>query len=111
MKREDIEKMVALTNEFQDTCENVCKHLSVLCTDYKHCYEFEINDITDQIECRGYYTVRNESQDVYGTFPSELLTYTNEELDDYVSDELTKKSEVDALKKLAEKYGYQIVKQ
>ena len=110
MKREDIDKLVALTTEFNEACENVCKHLIALNGDYKHCYEFEIDDVDDQVECRGYYTVMNESQDVYAAFPTEFLAYTNEELDDYVSTELAKKADINTLKTLADKYGYKIIK-
>ena len=86
MTREDIDKLVVLTNEFNEACENVCKHLRLLNEDYEHCYEFEIDDANNNVVCRGYYTVMNESQDVYAEFPTELLTYTNEELDDYVEE-------------------------
>lgn len=109
MKREDIDKLVELTNEFNDACTNVCKHLMVLNDDYKHCYEFEIDHIDTQIECRGYYTVMNESQDVYAAFPTELLTYTNEELDEYVNKEMEKKTDINTLKRLADKYGYELI--
>lgn len=110
MKIEDIDKLVTLTKEFNDECVNVCKHLISLNNDYKHCYEFEIDDVDGQVECRGYYTVMNESQDVYAAFPIGLLTYTNEELDNYVSTELEKKANINTLKTLANKYGYKIVK-
>lgn len=110
MKREDIDKLVVLTNEFNEACENVCKHLRLLNEDYKHCYEFEIDDVSNHVVCRGYYTVMNESQDAYAEFPTELLTYTNKELDDYVSAELAKKADINTLKTLANKYGYKIIK-
>lgn len=110
MKREDIDKLVVLTNEFNEACENVCKHLSILNEDYKHFYEFEIDNANNHVVCRGYYTVMNESQDVYATFHTELLTYTDEELDDYVSAELAKNADINTLKTLANKYGYKIIK-
>ena len=110
MKKENIKNLVELQAEFQNACENVCKHLVSLDNDFKHCYEFEIDTVSDQIECRGYYTVMNESQDVYKSFPVELLTYTNEELADYVSTELEKNADINTLKTLANKYGYEIIK-
>lgn len=110
MKTENIEKLVELQTEFQDACENVCKHLVSLDSDFKHCYEFEIDNANNQIACRGYYTVRNESQDVYEVFPMELLTYTNEQLDDYVTKKLVEQSDMTTLRELADKYGYKIIK-
>ena len=110
MTKENIKNLVELQAEFQDACENVCKHLVSLDNDFKHCYEFEISAVSDQVECQGYYTVMNESQDVYKTFPVELLTYTNEQLDDYVSEKLAEQSDMTTLKKLADKYGYKIIK-
>ena len=110
MTKENIKILVELQAEFQNACENVCKHLVSLDNDFKHCYKFEIDDVDDQVECRGYYTVMNESQDVYKSFPVELLTYTNEQLDDYVSAELAKKADINTLKTLANKCGYKIIK-
>lgn len=110
MTKENIKNLVELQAEFQDACENVCKHLRQLDDDFKHCYEFEISAVSDQIECRGYCTVMNESQDVYEVFPVELLTYTNEQLDDFVSKKLVEKSDMATLRKLADKYGYKIIK-
>jgi hypothetical protein len=110
MTKENIKNLVELQAEFQDACENVCKHLRSLDDDFKHCYEFEIDTVSDQVECRGYYTVMNESQDVYKAFPVELITYTNEQLDDYVSKKLVGQSEMATLRKLADKYGYKIIK-
>lgn len=110
MTKENIKNLVELQAEFQHACENVCKHLVSLDDDFKHCYEFEIDTVDDQIECRGYYTVMNESQDVYKAFPVELLTYTNEQLDDYVSKKLVEPSDMATLRKLADKYGYKIIK-
>lgn len=110
MTKENIKNLVELQTEFQNACENVCKHLASLDDDFKHCYEFEIDTVSDQIECRGYYTVMNESQDVYKAFPVEWLTYTNEQLDDFVSKKLVEKSDMATLRKLADKYGYKIIK-
>ena len=110
MAKENIKKLVELQAEFQNACENVCKHLIALDDDYKHCYEFDIDDVDDQVVCRGYRTVMNESQDVYAAFSTEFLTYTNEELDDYVSTELSKKTDINTLKTLANKYGYKLLK-
>lgn len=110
MTKENIKNLVELQAEFQNACENVCKHLASLDNDFKHCYEFEIDTVSDQVECRGYYTVMNESQDVYKTFHVELLTYTNEQLDDLVGKKLAEQSDMVTLRKLADKYGYKIVK-
>ena len=110
MTKENIKNLLELQAEFQNACEKVCKHLIALNDDYKHCYQFEIDDVADQVVCRGYYTVMNESQEVYAIFPTELLTYTNEELDDYVNTELAKKTDINTLKTLANKYGYKLLK-
>lgn len=110
MKTESIKKLLELQTEFQDACENVCKHLVSLDNEFKHCYEFEIDNANDQIVCRGYYSVRNESQDVYKVFPIEWITYTNEQLDDLVTKKLIEQSDMTTLRKLADKYGYKIIK-
>ena len=113
MTKENIKNLVELQAEFQNACENVCKHLVSLKDNFKHCYEFEMDTalgIDGQVTCRGYYTVMNESQDVYEVFPVELLTYTNDQLDDFVSKKLVEQSDMATLRKLADKYGYKIVK-
>lgn len=110
MKAESIKKLLELQTEFQDACENVCKHLVSLDNDFKHCYQFKIDTIDNQIVCQGYYTVMNESQDVYKEFPLEWITYTNEQLDELVTKKLVEKSDMTTLRELADKYGYKIIK-
>ena len=110
MTKENIKNLIELQMVFQNACENVCKHLVSLDIEFKHCYEFEIDTVDDQIVCKGYYTVKNESQDVYKAFPIEWLTYTNEQLDDYVSKKLAEQSDIFTLRGLADKYGYELVK-
>lgn len=110
MNKESIKKLLELQIEFKDACENVCKHLVSLDSDFKHCHEFNIDTIDNQIECQGHYTVMNESQYVYKAFPLEWITYTNEQLDELVTKKLVEQSDMKTLRELADKYGYKIIK-
>jgi len=95
MTSNEIKQLELLLNNFKNTCLNICKQLILLDYDYTYCYKFTLYN--DEVCCEGYYTAMNESEDITLFFPKELLTFTFDELENYVNKKLKEKEEEKSL--------------
>jgi len=122
MTKEEIKQYRELDEKFNKECNRVARHLVRFNYDYNYVTDWEIYDeeeIHGWGDCysRGCYM---GVENVY--FDAELLTYTDEELDNYVNDlinenakkeeekrrmteEEKRNKELATLKRLKEKYG------
>ena len=106
MKPKELQEFMSLYGTFDDDCERVKAKLknlhNPLENDIMHAYRFWIED-----GCVNYYgttSAWNETEEYYGDFDPEMLTMTDDELEEYVRVENEKYDEKQKeSKKLAEK--------
>lgn len=105
MKKEELKQFLELYDKFEDTCSDICHELSHYDNDFIYVEDFYIDE--DSIRCEGdeYWSYGgHEHHTKY--FPINLLTYSDDELKEYVSNLILEESEKKA-KELAEKEKYQ----
>ena len=88
MKRKDIYKLIELDSEFNSECVRIKKFLKNLLEggNISQADTFKIQSAS--VYWSGGYTISGGFQDpAYGTFPIELLMYSDEELQEYVESE------------------------
>jgi hypothetical protein len=99
MKYEDVQDYILLQDMFQARCEEVCGLLISLNCSYGYLSDFEItnNEVWGEgDEYLGY----GESEYHSAKFPSSFLWKDNEEIKQYVEDELNKRREAEESKRL-----------
>lgn len=104
MKKEELKQFLELYDKFEDTCLDIRNELSYYDSDFKYVDEFYIDD--KRIRCEGdeYWSYGgHEHHTKY--FNIDLLTYSDDELKEYVSNIILEESEKKA-KELAEKEKY-----
>ena len=94
MRYEDVQDYIQLQDMFQARCEEVCGLLIPLNDSYKCLYDFEIYSDPDEVfgegdEYWGYGGHEHHSQ----KFPSNFLWKDDEDIKQYVEDELKKREE------------------
>lgn len=92
MRYEDVQDYILLQDMFQVRCEDVCRLLRSLNDSYGYLSEFEISDnevFGEGDEYVGYGGYEHHS----ANFPSKFLWEDNEEIKQYVEDELKKREQ------------------
>ena len=92
MKYEDVQDYILLQDMFQARCETICRLLTPLNDSYRYLSEFEIwnNEVLGEgDEYLGY----GESDHHSAKFPSNFLWKDDEEIKQYVEDELNKREQ------------------
>jgi hypothetical protein len=101
MRYEDVKDYIQLQDMIQARCEEVCGLLTPLNDSYRYLTDFEINLDTDEIWGEGdEYLGYGESDLHSAKFPSNFLWKDDEEIKQYVEDELNKRREVEESKRL-----------
>jgi len=105
MKKEELKQFLKLRDKFEDACSDICNELRHYDNNFMYVDDFYIDE--DSVRCEGdeYWSYGgHEHHTKY--FDIKLLTYSDDELKEYVSNlilEKNKKKEKD----LAEKEQYQ----
>ena len=91
MRYEDLQDYIQLQDMFQARCEEVCGLLTPLNDSYKYLTDFEIYLDTDEVLGEGdEYLGYGEYDQHSAKFPSNFLWKDDEEIKQYVEDELKK---------------------
>jgi len=103
--KEELNQFIWDNSKFNYICENICEKLSHWDKNFKFADNFVIED--KQVRCEGdeYWAYGGHEHHTH-YFDIELLTYSKEELDDYVNGLILKENEQEA-KKCAEKLKYE----
>ena len=99
MRYKDVQDYILLQDMFQARCETVCGLLTPLNDSYKYLDTFEIIDnevFGEGDEYSGYGGHEHRSQ----RFPSNFLWKDDEEIKQYVEDELKKRKEAEVAERL-----------
>ena len=91
MRYEDVQDYILLQDMFQARCEIVCGLLAPLNDSYRYVSEFEITDNTVFGEGEEYLGC-GEYDNYSAEFPSSFLWKGDEEIKQYVEDELKKRA-------------------
>lgn len=99
MRYKDVQDYIMLQDMFQARCEEVCGLLSKLNDSYKYLDTFEITD--DKVFGEGdeYYGYGGNEHH-WQNFPLNFLWKSNEEIKQYVEDELNKRKEAEEAERL-----------
>lgn len=90
MRYEDVQDYILLQDMFQVRCETICRLLTPLNDSYRYLSEFEISD--NEVWGEGdEYLGYGESDHHSAKFPSSFLWKDDEEIKQYVEDELKKR--------------------
>ena len=99
MRYEDLQDYILLQDMFQTRCEEVCGLLTPLNDSYKHLNTFEIGD--NEVWGEGdEYVGYGEYEDHCQSFPLNFLFKDDEEIKQYVEDELKKREEAEEAERL-----------
>ena len=104
MKKEELKQFLELHDKFEDTCSDICHELSNYDHNFIYVEDFYIDE--DSVRCEGdeYWPYGgHEHHTKY--FDIDLLTYSDNELKEYVSNLILEESEKRA-KELVEKEKY-----
>ena len=82
MTEEEVKTLESLYNEFLAKCKKICEELERLDGGYGHCDKFM--PMGDDVYCHGHEYWSYGFEEHEKSFPTILLTYTEEELKDYV---------------------------
>ena len=99
MRYEDVQDYILLQDMFQARCETICGLLTPLNDSYRYLNEFEILDnevLGEGDEYLGYGEYDHYSQ----KFPSNFLWKDDEEIKQYVEDELKKREQAKEAERL-----------
>lgn len=104
MNKEDIKTYLELKKSLSTKAIYVCEKLGAISSNYKQTAAFEIEsiDLTDdgeEVEITSVEYFHGESDYWFASFPSYLLSYTDEELEDYINQELEKQRQEEEKKK------------
>lgn len=92
MTEKDVQDYILLQDKFQARCEKVCKLLRPLHDSYRYLSEFEISD--NEVWGEGdEYIVYGEFEHHSAKFPLSFLWKDDEEIKQYVEDELKKREQ------------------
>jgi len=108
MKKEELKQFLELHDKFGDACSDICNELRHYDNDFMYVDDFYIDE--DSVRCEGdeYWSYGgHEHHTKY--FDIKLLTYSDDELKEYVSNLILEKNkkkeqELKELKRLKEKY-------
>jgi len=104
MKKEELKQFLELHDKFEDTCSDICHELSNYDSNFIYAEDFYIDE--NSVRCEGdeYWSYGgHEHHTKY--FDIKLLTYSNDELKEYVSNLILEENKKKA-KELAEKEQY-----
>ncbi len=104
MKNEELKQLLELYNKFEDRCSFICRELSYYDRNFQYVDDFSIED--DTVRCEGdeYWSYGgHEHHTKY--FNIDLLTYSDDELKEYVSNLILEESEKKS-KEIAEREKY-----
>ena len=87
MTDEEVKTLESLYNEFLAKCKKICEELERLDGGYGHCDKFM--PMGDDVYCHGHEYWSYGFEEHEKSFPTILLTYTEEELKDFVDAHLT----------------------
>ena len=88
MSEKEVKTLETLYNEFLAKCLKICEELKRVERGYGYCNEFKLMD--EEVHCHGHeYWSYGGHEEYEKTFPSILLTYTEEEVKNYVDNLLT----------------------
>ena len=119
MTKGELTQYLELNKKFNNDCDRITNALTELSDDFHHVYTYYIDE--DDVTCKGDYTCYGETEYITMYFPTELLAYTDEQLQEYVKNKLEEKRkeeekrkkikeenqrnvELELLRKLKEKY-------
>ena len=100
MNREELQQYIALNCIFEKDCERVCKEMTRFNGEFSEVWKFYLD--SDTVFCEGGYSCMGDWCEISESLPSELLTYSKEELTEYV-DNLIKKREEEKQRELERK--------
>ena len=100
MKKEELKQFLKLYNKFENRCSFICRELSSWNEDFKFVDQFYIED--NSVRCEGdeYWNFGGHEHHIK-YFDINLLTYSDDELKEYVSNLILEESEKKA-KEIAE---------
>lgn len=98
MTQEQVTQFLELYTKFKRKCQVIADKLTRYDEDFCYVDDFTISGNT--VECSGSYTVMNEWNNAYGTFDTKLLTYSTEEIDNYVDLLIEKRNKEKALEEM-----------
>ena len=95
MNKDDIKTYLELKERLNSKAIYVCKKLGAISSNYKQTAFFEVESIDltedgDTVEITTVEYFHGESDYWFASFPSYLLSYTDEELEEYINQELEK---------------------
>lgn len=104
MNKDDIKTYLELKKSLYTKGIYVCEKLGAIYPHYKQTAAFEIEsiDLTDngeEVEITSVEYFHGESDYWFASFPSYLLSYTDEELEEYINQELEKQRQEEEKKK------------
>ena len=104
MNKDDIKTYLELKERLNSKAIYVCEKLGAIYPNYKQTAAFEVEsiDLTDdgeEVEITSVEYFHGESDYWFASFPSYLLSYTDEELEDYINQELEKQRQEEEQKK------------
>lgn len=104
MNKDDIKTYLELKERLHSKAIYVCEKLGAIYPGCKKTALFEIEsiDLTDdgeEVEITSVEFFNGERDDWFASFPSYLLTYTDEELEEYINQELEKQRQEEEKKK------------
>lgn len=99
MRYEDVQDYILLQDMFQVRCEDVCRLLRPLHDSYRYLSEFEISDNEVWGEGDEYWSY-GEHEHHSQKFPSKFLWEDDEEIKQYVEDELKRREQAKKAERL-----------
>ena len=104
MNKDDIKTYLELKERLNSKAIYVCEKLGTISSNYKQTASFEVESIDltengDNVEITSVEYFHGESDYWFASFPSYLLSYTDEELDEYINQELEKQRQEEEQKK------------
>lgn len=95
MNKEDIKTYLELKERLNSKAIYVCEKLGAISSNYKQTASFEVESIDltengDNVEITSVEYFHGESDYWFASFPSYLLSYSDEELEEYINQELEK---------------------
>lgn len=104
MNKDDIKTYLELKERLHSKAIYVCEKLGAISSNYKQTASFEVESIDltengDNVEITSVEYFHGESDYWFASFPSYLLSYTDEELDEYINQELEKQRQEEEQKK------------